>query len=167
VLPADEEERDSDLIRRELQEQLDQEAFNVDRAISGEDSSEMDETRLMDELIEKSDGAPMVAVIRDLENLPDPAGLSDSQVEQALKAALAQMAMFGTALDVCEHFSMRDAYVLLRDRLRVHERIHPEIQGTQWVWHFSTSDYCKQCGAEFENADDDEQTPPDKTTESV
>jgi len=141
------------LIPDELQRQLDAEARKIDRAIgSEEDESEtIREMELMDHLIEHSDGEPVWSILDAPSKLPHPDDLDDQQVEGILKSILVQLALFGIALDVCEHCTPRDAYRMLIERVLKEERFHPELRQTQWVQHFMTHDFCKQCEVEAEN----------------
>ena len=61
--------------------------------------------------------------------------------------------MLGIALDVCEHFSPRDCYGLLRDTILAEPSVYMELVGTSWVQHVMTSEYCADCEAEFETDD--------------
>lgn len=154
----DEEEEESaddpyHLVSDELQEQLDRQAAAMDRSIRDEtddDSRSLRELELMDELIESGDGQPISTLFDDPIKLPRPEQLSDEEVEQELKRLLAQLAVFGIALDVCEHFTPRDMYRLLLDEICTEENAYPELRNTQWVQHFMTSEFCEKCDAEFE-----------------
>ena len=136
----------------ELQQELDAQARNLDRQLdSGEEKPrDIREMELLDDLIENSDGEPIVSLFDSPLKLPRPDDLDDVQAEQALKVLLAQLALFGIALDVCRHYTPRDAYRLLLEEICVEERAYPELRQTQWVQHFMTSEYCDQCDAEME-----------------
>ena len=69
---------------------------------------------------------------------------------EALKTLLAQLALFGISLDICEHFTPRDAYRLLLEEICPGETAYPELRNTQWVQHFMTSEFCPACEAEFD-----------------
>jgi hypothetical protein len=57
------------------------------------------------------------------------------------------LARCGVSLAVCHHFTPREAYRLLIEEICVEERAYRELQGTQWVQTFMTSEYCPQCEA--------------------
>ena len=155
---SDEPEDDDDpynLFPQDLIEQFDTDADQVDRAIVSQhnpdgDAGGLSDVELMEDLIENGAGVPIGNVFDPPVKLPRPAGLSDDQAEAALKRLLAKLAEHGISLDVCEHFSPRDAYALLIEEICPFELTHPELEATRWVQHFSTSDFCETCEAEFE-----------------
>jgi hypothetical protein len=135
-----------------LQQQFDLETTQLDRAIENDEDKPQSirEMELMDELIEAGDGDIIASIFDEPMKLPRPEQLDDEQVEAALKSLLGQMALYGIALAVCEHFTPRDAYRLLLDRICTAERAYPELRQTQWVQHFMTSEFCEQCEAEMD-----------------
>jgi len=162
----EEDEEDEDpygLLPPELHAQFEQEAWDTDRAIDPEGSSSAPDTndsddgditvrelRLMDELIERGEGDLIRTIFDEPIRLPRPNKVSADEVEPLLKLLLAQLAQFGIALDVCEHFSPHDSYRLLIDEICPRQRAYPELRNTQWVQHFMTCDYCPECNAETE-----------------
>jgi hypothetical protein len=108
----------------------------------------MAETELMDDLIENSPGEPIESILDLTGPLPSPDDLGDAEVEPRLKGLLGQLALLGIALHVCEHFTPRDTYRLLRDKLLTEERAFPELVGTGWVTNLMTAEYCPQCEAD-------------------
>ncbi len=156
----DEPEDDDDpfgLFPDDLKEQFDIDAEELDRAVfaagtgpSGPPEGDLSELELMEDLIENGEGVPVGNVFDPPLKLPRPAGLSNAEIESALKRLLARMAEHGISLDVCEHFTPRDAYELLLDEICPFELTHPDLEATRWVQHFSTSDFCEVCEAEFE-----------------
>jgi hypothetical protein len=58
--------------------------------------------------------------------------------------------MVGVSLDMCEHFTPRDAYRLLVEQLLHEPGAYRELRGTGWVQHVSTWEFCPACEAEFE-----------------
>ena len=115
-----------------------------------DDDETMAELELMDSLIERGAEVPVGSIFDPPIQLPRPEGLNDDQVGIALQKLLAEMARYGIALDMCEHFSPREAYQLLLDEICVEEGAFPELRGTQWVQHFMTHDFCAVCQAEDE-----------------
>jgi len=169
----DEPEDDDDpygLLPPNLHEHFEQEAWNTDRALDSEHSGDEEdsnttirELRLMDDLIEKGEGDLIRTIFDRPLAFPLPEKISNAEAEQKLKELLAELALFGIALDVCEHYTPRDAYRLLLEEICPQQRAYPELRNTQWVQHFMTSEYCSECAAEIERelsdtdqAEDDE-----------
>ena len=153
----DDEEAEDDidpygLFPDDLKEQFEREASALDRVIASDDetSETIREIELMDELIEHGEGDVIASIFEQPLRLPRPEHLGDDEVETMLKTLLAQLALFGIALDVCEHYSPRDAYRLLLERICCEERTYPELRQTQWVHHFMTSEFCDECDAEMQ-----------------
>jgi hypothetical protein len=141
-----------------LQGQLDREAADVERAIRGGEASSDDdiqEMELMDYCIENSDGEPVGTLMGDVGALPEPEELSEDELECKLKVILARLALIGVALDVCEHYSIRDCYQLLKETILPKTTAYGELIGTGWVQHSCTYDYCKKCQAELDDDDSD------------
>lgn len=140
------------LIPDDLQRQFDAAARETDRSIGNDPEGDevIRELELMDELMERGTGEPLVRLLGDGVSLPSPDALDDRQAEMALMPLLGRLALFGIALDMCEHYSLADAYRLLVKRIGPEATAHPQLRGTQWVQHFATSDYCPECDAEFE-----------------
>jgi len=152
---ADDEPDESDdpygLFPSDLQAHLDAEGAELDTGMGGEGASEsLREMELMDSLIESGEDVPVGSIFEPPIKLPPADQLDDAEVEGALKALLARMAQYGIALDMCEHFTPRDAYVLLLEHICKEEGAFPELRDTQWVQHFMTHDFCPTCDAELE-----------------
>jgi hypothetical protein len=110
----------------------------------------MREMELMDYLIENSDGEQLDSVCRPPVPLEKLGELSEEDVERALKKVLAQLALYGVALDICPHFTPRMAYRLLVEKIFTENGFFPQLRGTGWVQHYSTWEYCPQCEAELD-----------------
>ena len=158
----DEADPDSDddpygLFPKGLQQQFDLEASQLDFTIEDDESKprSLREMELMDELIEGGEGDIIASIFDEPVKLPRPEQLDDTQAEAALKSLLSQLALFGIALSVCEHFTPRDAYRLLLDEICTEERAYPQLRNTQWVQHFMTSEFCEACEAEMEQEFED------------
>jgi len=136
-----------------LQQEFDDEAVAMDRAIGAgsgnEDGNVTAELELMDYCIEHGEGQPVAFLLGDIGGLPRPETLNDEDVESRLKVLLAQMARVGVALDVCEHFTPRDCYRLLLDKLLPPANVYEKLMGTSWVQRMTTYDYCPDCEAEI------------------
>ncbi len=172
-VPFDDESGDDqdddpyNLFPHDLQLQLDLEAVQPDWDADDEDEKPqmLREMELMDELIENSPGVPVSDLFDGPLKCPLPDQLADHEVEAALKTLLAQMALHGVALDVCEHFSPREAYQLLLEKICPEERAYPELRHTQWVQHYSTGDYCPFCQAERQEEHGEDDGDPDDNIE--
>ncbi len=158
---ADEERNPFEVVSDELQRQFDADASQTDREIqSDEDKPQsLRELELMDDLMENGPGEPIVSIFDGPVKLPSPDKLDDAEAEDALKVLLGQLALYGVALDVCEHYTPRDCYRLLIEEVCRKEHVYPELRNTQWVQHFSTSEYCEACLAQF---DEEVEGPPAK-----
>lgn len=80
---------------------------------------------------------------------PDWEALGDEEIEALFKAAVAKLALFNVAYDVCEHFTPRQACRHLYEGLADCE-VHPEMSGGSWFSHLSTYEDCPECAKEFE-----------------
>jgi hypothetical protein len=162
VTPEDlEEAKDRDpygLLPDDLQSQLDAQTRKTDRSLKDgredEDDEDPDrmmrETELMDHLITHEDGELLKDLLPGKPKLYNPDKLGDEEVEGELKGLISVMAMIGIAFDVCEHCSPREAYRILVKEVLKKQRGYPQLKGTQWVQHYGTHDYCKECDAEAE-----------------
>lgn len=144
----------SDTMSR-LQRLLDSQNDAVERAIRGEsdkDSDDIDgciaEMELMDYLIDHKEGDPLALAFQTPRRLPLPDEIPEDQIEPLLKSLLAELALFNIALHVCEHYSLRDTYRLLVEKLHDEWTYHPELAGTGWVQNYMTSEYCPKCDEE-------------------
>lgn len=140
------------LIPDELQRQLDAHARDMDRAIRGQDDEPdvMAELRKMDDLLGSGEGVPLGSLFDQALKLPSPEKLSEEEAEPVLKTLLAQLALHGVAIDVCEHYTALETYRLLVRHMCVEESAFAELRGTTWVQHYATSDFCDACEAEFD-----------------
>jgi hypothetical protein len=156
----------------DLQRSLDAEAARVDRAIreplsedEDESAREMASLELMDRLIDRGEGDPLILAFKSPQRLPAPDDVPEEKVEPLLKGLLAELALFGVALHVCEHYTPREAYRLLVENIATEWKFRPELVGTGWVQNFMTGEYCKQCeeeairdyGGSFESEGDEEE----------
>lgn len=161
-----------DLFGGELQLQLDKKSADVNRSFKSNDeiSKDIRELELMDDVIDRGGGVPLQDIVNGTGELPDPGTLTENQAEYALKALLARLAIYGVTLDMCEHYDAMAAYRLLRDKLGPDVHCYRELQGTGWVQHYSTYDFCEICEKEFEKEwaeMDTEINGEDKDTEGM
>jgi hypothetical protein len=162
-LDDDDQEDPYGLIPSELQQMFDADAQETDRFLDDADEEKDEEKpdairemELMDDLIEKGEGVPLMELFEGPLQLPHPDEVPDDEAEASVKMVLTHLAMFNVALDVCKHFSPRELYRLLVEKICAGERAYPELQGTGWVQHFSTSDFCPACDAELEREYEEE-----------
>jgi len=64
----------------------------------------MRELELMDDLIENSDGTVIGDILGSMSELRNPDDIDENEADAALKIILAQLAMFGIALDMWRAF---------------------------------------------------------------
>lgn len=149
----DQDEDPYGLFSTDLFDQFDEDSERLDFELFGEGNYEMPPIPPDMEIIEglmEGGGVHIHEVFDPPIRLPHAEALADAEVEIALKQLLARLAELGISLDVCEHFTPRDAYELLLDEICPFQMTHPDLNTHQWVQHFSTSDYCDACEAEFE-----------------
>ncbi|MCX7044500.1 MAG: hypothetical protein NTX50_03300 [Candidatus Sumerlaeota bacterium] len=140
-------------IPRDLQRQLDAEAAAVNYRVQGWDDDTVEvikEMELMDDLIDHGEPERLWSFLEHPDKLPPPDSLDDAKVESQLKCLLAELAMGGVAFHVCQHFTPRDAYRLLVERILRQEGAFSQLRGTGWTQNFMTSEFCPACDAEAE-----------------
>jgi hypothetical protein len=91
--------------------------------------------------------ADVLQPIMKLRRTPD---LDDREVVYQLKSVLANLARHGITLDMCEHFSARQAYTLLVDHLLQEELTYPNLPSVGYVQHLMTHEHCANCAQELE-----------------
>ncbi len=129
---------------------------DVDALPGAEENAARDEEdplyacRLIDDCIDNAVEVPLASLIGGIDELPPADALEESALEPLLKQILARMALAGAALHVCEHYSLRDCYRLLRDELLVEPSAFGELVGTGWTQNMMTHEYCKACDEEAE-----------------
>jgi hypothetical protein len=154
----EQEDEEPRLLPETLEHQFEEDAEAINRAIRGEEEKparrgesadeDIREMELMDALIESGPGEPLFELFEGPLRLPRPETLDDAGVEKALKSLLAQLAVFNVALAVCPHYSIRDAYRLMLERICPNEHAYSELRGTGWIQHFMTHESCPLCEAE-------------------
>lgn len=104
-----------------------------------------------DEIFEGKKDEPISYLFPTPLQLPKPEHVaSEEEAEKLVKAVLSQLALLSVALDVCEHFTMRQTYRLLAQEILPTAKVHPNLAASDMVQHYSTSDYCQECDDEFE-----------------
>jgi hypothetical protein len=149
--PSNTRDESYGLIPEDLDRELERAARRVDREIAAKSDDDPDpqtEVKRFNDLIENGEGT----LIRDLlEHLELPAPnpqLTEEEAQMALNAALGQLALFSVAYHICDHCSIVDAYRIFMEKLCPHCSVFPEMGGTSFVQHYSTSDFCDTCRGE-------------------
>jgi len=111
----------------------------------------MQETELMDDLIEsKEEGESLVALLDGSAPLPDPNDLDENRAAYILRFILARLATCGVAIHMCEHVTALETYRIFREHMSPDAHCFRQLSGTGWVQSFLTSEYCPVCEEEFE-----------------
>lgn len=88
-----------------------------------------------------------------------PNQLTDRQIDESLQVLLARLARHGVALDMCEHFTPRNAYRLLLEQILPNESIPAKLAESGFVQQYTTHEFCPICLLQFmedEPLDEDE-----------
>ena len=103
-----------------------------------------------DEIFEGKKDVPLCTIFDPPLTIYPVDKLSDAEVESAFKVILRRLAMHSVALDMCEHFTCRDAYRLLVEEILPKYPVYPGLPLTGYVQHYSTWEHCRKCDEEFE-----------------
>lgn len=76
--------------------------------------------------------------------LPRASQLDPPTLQWKVKEILAHLALLGVTLDMCHHFTPRQAYNMLLDLLD-NEQIHAESARSGFIVHYMSFDRCEQC----------------------
>jgi len=158
--PEEEAEGEDDpygLFPKDLQGHIDHEMGTEE---DGGKDAFIAEMELMDTLMEESEGDTLASFVVGASQLPDPDTLDERQAEAKAMGILAQLAMYGIALDLCEHSTPLKIYRTLVEDILPNGRAHRELRGTGWVHHECMYEHCEQCQAEFE-AEYPDDAPPE------
>jgi hypothetical protein len=120
------------------------------RSFAEVDEETQKQWALWDEMFEGKHDVPIQTIFDPPLRLYPSDKLDDAQVAQALRLVLARLAEYGIALNMCEHYSPREAYELLLDEILPNHGTYPRLRATGFVQHYMTSDFCPKCDAEFE-----------------
>lgn len=146
------EEREADdpygLFSDDLKAQLESESREADEAAMTDEEKADREMKLWDNVHEQGDGDRLIDFLQSAKMYPPPDQCSDEEAEGGLMGMLTELALYGIALHVCEHYTPRDAYRLLVEELLPNHRAHPGLRGSGWTTNFMTSEFCKECDAE-------------------
>ncbi len=104
-----------------------------------------------DEIFEGKKDEPVAYLFETPLRLPPPDSVVSNEEANALVVSiLAQLALLSVAVDVCEHFTPLQTYRLLMTEILPTAKVHPNLAASKMVQHYSTSDYCETCDAEFD-----------------
>ncbi|MCA9190927.1 MAG: hypothetical protein KDB03_04180 [Planctomycetales bacterium] len=104
-----------------------------------------------DEIFEGSKDEPVSYLFETPMHLPPPDKIrSEEEAHELVTQILAQLALLNVALDVCEHFSERQVYDLLVREILPTAKVHPDLKSTEIIQHYTTSDFCSTCEAEYD-----------------
>jgi hypothetical protein len=134
----------------DLQWQLDQEAADFDAIGMEQDDETREIFEKWDEMFSGEKDEPLSTLFDPPLRLYPHQRLDDHQIARALDLLLARLALHGIALDMCEHYTPREAYRLLTEQILREERVYPDIPSTGFVYHYMTCEYCPQCEAEMD-----------------
>ncbi len=104
-----------------------------------------------DEIFEGKKDEPVSYLFDTPLRLPPPDRVStDREAQPLVVAILAKLALLSVAVDVCEHFTPLQTYRLLMTEILPTAKVHPNLAASRMIQHYSTSDHCDACEAEFE-----------------
>lgn len=170
IVEDPEEDDPYGLFPDEFQHQLDSEFERADNEIGlGKDTDDdiaglgIDEDTMRlwekwDEMFSGEKDVPIREIFDPPMKLVPEQHLDDEQIKLAFSTLLMRLAIHGIALDMCEHFTARDAYKLLVEEILPADAVYPELVATNYVFHYMTSEYCPKCDEECEaryQADDE------------
>ncbi len=137
--PPDNEVAATELVRR-----------SWDEVIPGIDPETKRMYEQWDEMVEGTNDVPLSTLFDPPIQLPPVDQLTDEKASELFNTLLARLALHRVALDMCEHFSPRDAYRYLVEEVLPEAHIYPNLPATGFIRHYSTWEHCPQCDAEFE-----------------
>lgn len=122
-----------------------------DEVIPGLDPETKELYDQWDEIFEGKRDEPVSYLFQEPLRLPLPERVeTDEEAEPLVRAILAQLALLSVALDVCEHYTPLQTYKLLMQEILPSAKVHPNLAESEIVQHYSTTDFCTQCEAEFD-----------------
>lgn len=140
---------------REIAESLSDDHTNYPnwRDIEGLDANTRAMYEQWDEIFAGKKDEPLPYLFSEPMKLPKPEAVtSDEQAWPLVVAILSQLAKLSVALDVCEHFDAVSTYRLLMDEILANAKVHPNLAASEMVQHYSTSEHCRVCQADFDTA---------------
>ncbi len=156
--------RDSDFDERYDEDGGEPTTRSWDEVIPGLDPAIKAMYEQWDEIFEGKKDEPVAYLFDTPLRLPPPDRVSTDQEAQPLVVAiLAKLALLSVAVDVCEHYTPLQTYRLLMTEILPTAKVHPNLAASRMIQHYSTSDHCETCDAEFEaeyNARQQAETDP-------
>lgn len=156
-LDDDEEDDDDDepedpygLFPEDLESQFEEEALATDEAILAPEESEFTQQMELYDAAVNEGGVPIREIFEPPMRIYKPEQLDDAQIAAEFHTLLARLAQHGIALDMCEHYTPREAYKLLVEKILIEERTYPSLSPRGFVQHYMTHEYCPACDAELE-----------------
>lgn len=139
-----------------------------EEVIPGIDPATKEMYEQWDEIFEGKKDEPLSYLFETPLKLPKPSAVaSDEEAWPLVTAILAQLALLSVALDVCEHFRPLQIYKLLMTEIIPNAKVHPNLAASEMVQHYSTSDYCDDCEADFERENAAADSPTDGDSDST
>lgn len=103
-----------------------------------------------DEIFDGTNDVPICTLFDPPLKLAPVNRLNDEQVQTALNILLGRLAQHGIALDMCEHATPRAGYRFLVEDILSDGFAPPNLNAAGFVRHYSMSDDCAECQAEFD-----------------
>lgn len=82
--------------------------------------------------------------------LPAVHDVDEDRAEELVKMLLAEIAMHGVAVHLCEHCTQRDAYAYILNDIIQEGRVPPGLAKSGWTQNYDYGETCPECLAEFE-----------------
>lgn len=153
---ADLDEPDFGLVSDEFEREMERKSAQIDREAMPPDPAEakaMREFELLDEMLESGEETPIAGFLDGLEIPATSSISSDAEAEQYLKPLIARLALFSTALDVCDHCTPLKAYKILVDEILPSLGVYEPLIGGDFVHHVCAYEHCDECRAEEERGE--------------
>lgn len=138
------------------------------------DDATLEKWKEWDEVFDGTKDVPLSTLFDPPLRMPNSDALSDDEVATLFQTILAQLALHNVAFHMCEHYTPRAAYELLRTHILPEHGAHPDLPRIGYTMNFDTSEFCPECGAEYEIEDDDMESDfdagdsdPDSSTDDV
>ncbi len=103
-----------------------------------------------DEVFDGTKDVPLSSLFDPPLQLPPPEALDDSAAADLFNKILIQLARHNVAFHMCEHYTPRMGYELLRNTILREFGTHPELPRIGYTMNFDSSEFCTECDAEFE-----------------
>ncbi len=101
-----------------------------------------------DEVFDGTKDVPLSTLFDPPIRLPSSDSLNDDEVAALFRTILAQLALHNIAFHMCEHFTPRGAYELLRGHILPEHGAHPDLPRIGYTMNFDTAEFCDDCQAE-------------------